>query len=68
MDGLDIFILLWKPDPSIFDTQSPFVAYKIKAKHEYIVRNSNFIIIKKSPKLPELTYVLLKIDLKPGNF
>lgn len=49
MDGLDIFILLWKPDPSIFDTQRSFLVKKIKAKHEYIVRNSNFIIIKDKP-------------------
>lgn len=46
MDGLDIFILFWKPDPSIFDTYSPSLVCKIKAKHEYIIRNSNFIVIK----------------------
>lgn len=34
MDGMDIFILFWKIDPNIFDTQSPSLVCKIKAEYE----------------------------------
>jgi len=49
MDGLDIFIFLWKPDATIFDTHSPSSVRKIKAKHEYVIRKSKFFVIKEKP-------------------
>lgn len=66
MDGLDIFILFWKTEPSAFDTHSPSLICKTKAKHEYIVGNSNFIGIKE--KHPELKCELLNTDLNLRGF
>lgn len=66
MDGLDIFILFWKTEPSFSDTHGPSLIWKTKAKHEYIVGSSNFIGIK--AKHPELKCELLNTDLNLGFF
>lgn len=66
MDGLDIFILLWKTEPSGFDTHDPSLICKMKAKHERVVGNSNFIGI--TEKHPELKWELLNTDLNLRSF
>lgn len=66
MDGLDIFILLWKTEPSGFDTHDPSLICKMKAKHEHVVGNSNFIGI--TEKHPELKWELLNTDLNLRSF
>lgn len=66
MDGLDIFILFWKTEPSVFDTHGPSLICKTKGKHECIAGNSNFIGIKE--KLPELMWELLNTALNLRGF
>lgn len=66
MDGLDIFKLFWKTEPSVFDTRGPSLIRKTKGKHECIAGNSNFIGIKE--KHLELKWELLNTGLNLRGF